>query len=679
MVRCLKGDLSLRLPAEGSCIQFALNMPLIVDDFSLSPMSKILSARAHLDAWLVSQQILDVVLRYKSAVPKDTVDRSDEGAIKALSNIYNAVKAQKPVRMVLPAFPFKSPNSQSKVLGPVPDKAEEVALAHLNGLCAAIQDIYEPGAKLVVVSDGVVYNGKAEKSTLIGIVILTWVDLLGVQDHVVWNYGKKLRAIAKNKMYNSIEFARLKDLLGFEAGDEELDDMSYAAIASTMRLKLMTRIAPTSCDDATSESSAQDDANKELTYRGYLKFLELDLASTYPIGPDRSKSRFKRGVGRIAKCMLKRGDAFARAVRDRFPDHVRLSIHPSTGEDKISINILPVSQALTPWHNTVAFKIDGTILAGNRSVFEAMDDMELIYEGGEPSYFREKSYLYDWGATQVAIEPMYPSGIVIRPSNGRNSLDIDDLNILRVRGLAEHNSPVVLRGFARSKNRNCFVATAYKLGQPMPWKFGLVLEVKDCGSESRGLNNVLSAEWMPFHFDGMFKTQKRVDELGGEFLVPDPPRFQFFTAVTPSPSDTGYTLFSTSRLIFQYLPQNVPLEKLKGLTWKVSTASFDSSNIKDMQLITSHPSTAQPCLRYHERWPQAKTRFDPTFVEIDTNDKGGENICDVLELLMHDRRVCYWHAWEEGDMLVSDNFSTLHTRSSFTANSQRELWRIHFD
>jgi pyoverdine/dityrosine biosynthesis protein Dit1 len=55
--------------------------------------------------------------------------------------VYRAVKNKEPVRMVLPTFPFKSPNSNTEVLGALPDKAEEISLAHLNGLCAAVNDI----------------------------------------------------------------------------------------------------------------------------------------------------------------------------------------------------------------------------------------------------------------------------------------------------------------------------------------------------------------------------------------------------------------------------------------------------------------------------------------------------------------------------------------------------------
>lgn len=79
--------------------------------------------------------------------------------IKFLDQIYARVVQKQTILMCLPAFPFKSPNARSKVLGTEADKEEEVALAHLNGLCAAIAHIYAPGARLMIISDGLVYNG----------------------------------------------------------------------------------------------------------------------------------------------------------------------------------------------------------------------------------------------------------------------------------------------------------------------------------------------------------------------------------------------------------------------------------------------------------------------------------------------------------------------------------------
>jgi pyoverdine/dityrosine biosynthesis protein Dit1 len=66
--------------------------------------------------------------------------------------------------MILPAFPFKSPNARDKVLGNMPDFGEELALSHLNGLCQNIADVYEPGANVYISSDGLVYNGELQQS-----------------------------------------------------------------------------------------------------------------------------------------------------------------------------------------------------------------------------------------------------------------------------------------------------------------------------------------------------------------------------------------------------------------------------------------------------------------------------------------------------------------------------------
>ena len=49
-----------------------------------------------------------------------------------------------------------------KVLGTLPDLGEENALMHLNGLYESIAEIFEPGAELLIASDGLVYNGNAE-------------------------------------------------------------------------------------------------------------------------------------------------------------------------------------------------------------------------------------------------------------------------------------------------------------------------------------------------------------------------------------------------------------------------------------------------------------------------------------------------------------------------------------
>lgn len=116
-------------------------------------------SKVNKESWRLAVKVLDVLDRYRLPVPPNTHDRTDEGVINFLPLIYARIKAKEPIRMVLPAFPFKSPNKQHKVLGTLPDKGEEFSLAHLDGICRAIGDVYDHGATICIASDGIVYNG----------------------------------------------------------------------------------------------------------------------------------------------------------------------------------------------------------------------------------------------------------------------------------------------------------------------------------------------------------------------------------------------------------------------------------------------------------------------------------------------------------------------------------------
>jgi hypothetical protein len=81
------------------------------------------------------------------------------------------VKANRIIPMVLPAFPMKSNNRMQKVLGHLPDLGEELALARLANLCHDIKAIYSPGAMVVIVTDGVCYNGNIPQRISFNIIL----------------------------------------------------------------------------------------------------------------------------------------------------------------------------------------------------------------------------------------------------------------------------------------------------------------------------------------------------------------------------------------------------------------------------------------------------------------------------------------------------------------------------
>ena len=90
-------------------------------------------------------------------------------------------------------------------------------------------------------------------------------------------------------------------------------------------------------------------------------------------------------------------------MKTAYPDHLRLSIHQSTGEHKVSISLLPTDTGYTtPWHCSIAFRLDGTTTTGPRSDFDSNPELELVHEDGRPSYYREKTDLLTWDTEKSA-------------------------------------------------------------------------------------------------------------------------------------------------------------------------------------------------------------------------------------------------------------------------------------
>lgn len=131
-------------------------------------------------------------------------------------------------------------------------------------------------------------------------------DLLGVPDRDVWAYGETLRDLALSKDFKNIHFSRLRDLVSLPLPDN-LDEMTYVANASNFRRALLNDFSDPNWE--WKEVSQNEDVC--LTYRGYIKFLETDLQYVYPQGPDRSKTKYKKGIEYIAKQMLARGHVSA--------------------------------------------------------------------------------------------------------------------------------------------------------------------------------------------------------------------------------------------------------------------------------------------------------------------------------------------------------------------------------
>jgi len=333
---------------------------------------------------------------------------------------------------------------------------------------------------------------------------------------------------------------------------------------------------------------------------------------------------------------------------------------------------------ITPWHGAVAVLADASVRIIDASSIDESKFEVILNANDEPWYLRERSELFSWPGFELDFEPLYPCGMVVKPKPRSGPYRFEDVDMKLVRRLALSTAPLLLQGFTMEVKKEVFRAKAKQLGEIQQWPFGDIIEIRE--NIDLNMNNVLTREDMPFHYDGVFKTVQ--NEETGE-VISVPPLFQMFRNRAASQQVGGLTLFASSRNMLPLLGHEIiPVEELRKLKWKTFTAKNDGFGGDELQLpfIAAHPETGVDTFRFHEPWPESKCvagKSEPTIVEVvGLPAAESEALCEKLTRLLYDRRVAYRHQWTEGDFIFNDNATTHHTRTAFEGG-HREHWRVH--
>jgi pyoverdine/dityrosine biosynthesis protein Dit1/AcrR family transcriptional regulator len=267
-----------------------------------------------------------------------------------LPRVRQAMTEGLPIPLVLPAFPAKSANL-SKVTGPLPDLSEELALRFLQERCDEMAELYEPGAELVICSDGRVFS-----------------DLVGVRDDDVTNY--------RHALIETIERLDLKSLQVFD-----LDDVRPNSDYDAMRRWLMEQFGE-SLEELETRTHEHD--HHRQIFNGIHRFLMEDLADREP---DLSRNQARKQSKVLAYEVIRRSNAWSRLVAELFGNALRLSIHPQPPHcDKIGILLGDADDLwLTPWHGVALLQADRFVLTRRARAEEL--GAQLISRNGRPSHF----------------------------------------------------------------------------------------------------------------------------------------------------------------------------------------------------------------------------------------------------------------------------------------------------
>jgi L-tyrosine isonitrile synthase len=298
-------------------------------------------------------QILALVMEHRR-LPSNRVEcaqhRCEACVAPHFDRVMQAIQRREPITFVLPAFPGKSPNP-AKVLGTRPDMAERQSLAFLNRLCLRLQKIYSPGARIVLCSDGRVFN-----------------DVVGIKDADITTYQQDLATLITELRAESLSTFNLDAVFG-DRPFEETRSLLMAGYGETVEAV---------------QAEARSGGEAQSMYRGITRFLFEDA-----LRPDMTISRtaLQKDCKRRAYEVIVRSRAWDRLLAERFPGAVRLSIHPQAcGGRKIGIHLLETKDEwLTAWHS-VAVEVRGRFKLMKREHVERLG-AELVFQDGRPSHY----------------------------------------------------------------------------------------------------------------------------------------------------------------------------------------------------------------------------------------------------------------------------------------------------
>ncbi|MEI7186514.1 isocyanide synthase family protein [Dickeya dianthicola] len=303
----------------------------------------------------IALAIIEKIFAHRCLVEENGQDncRYEDEVAPHLDTVIHAVNHQQPIVMILPAFPGKSPN-RKKTLGHLPDYAELYALDNLHELCQEIRRVYQPGAVIGICSDGYVFS-----------------DVVRIPDSQVKAYTDMISDYCTKKypgmffMYDLIDtYPEIKDL------DSLREELMIQHGTSLLALKNRVKEEP--------EAASM--------YKGVTRFLCEDYGGMDEFAGV-SNAQIQKAARVAAYRVIQRSEAWSKHLEEKFPQAVRLSIHPQFRiSKKIGIRLAPVNDRWrTPWHS-VAVKRGADIYLENRSNVDERD-YQLIFKSGRPFHY----------------------------------------------------------------------------------------------------------------------------------------------------------------------------------------------------------------------------------------------------------------------------------------------------
>ena len=299
-----------------------------------------------------TNEILGIFEQFRmSPTPLDQYHQVGKSLLAQKIDAY--VASHSTINFVMLGYPMKSSNDRDKVIGKLPDLAEEVSLKNFERFNKLVKEIYSPGVNINIVNDGYVFN-----------------DLLEVEDRTVAEYQEISTDMGKDA---PMLWWNLMDFYGKKHGS-----------LSSMRGAVMEDFGVTNQE---LERRILMDPDVNFLYRGMIRFMMEELAvKSFPSG-----NQLQKAAKVLTRNMMMRNEAYSNLVKKEFSSHIRLSMHPSINNGaKYSFQLIPGEKAFrSPWHCALYIDQEGQYVTVHKKEAE-QQGLHLVMKDNRPYYYTSK-------------------------------------------------------------------------------------------------------------------------------------------------------------------------------------------------------------------------------------------------------------------------------------------------
>lgn len=253
-----------------------------------------------------------------------------------------------------------------------------------------------------------------------------------------------------------------------------------------------------------------------------------------------------------------------------------------------------------------------------------------------------------------------PFGVLIKAKQPAFGIEVVEQSLLQQ--LYAEQQLIVLRGFKPFHDDESFTDYCQQWGEISLWPFGKILDLVE---EKNPKDHIFDNSYMPLHWDGMYRRQV--------------PEYQIFRCLkAPQKNQGGRTTFSNTLLVLQDISPQLKQSWLKVVGHYQRKMEFYCSRTIS-PIITQHPYKDLEIIRYSEPPVASKGHFinKPEIKFSGIEEKNEHFFHHSLQEVLYASSNFYAHDWQQGDVVIADNFSLLHGREGFITQAPRHIQRVH--